>query len=356
MGEETSYAEAIKLIEPEQIPTNRINQYSLEQIGLEYQAILKRYDSVRQNLADAGITFGGRVLLIGPPGTDFESFVNFLGREVPLKHAVFRSAGIMEENKSSLDALRVGFEFARRSSPVMIFMERLESIAPQGSNREAVLYEELNRTSWADNEVLVVATTTKVNEIDRELLALFDYSYVIEETSIDDRTRVFEQVLADRKDFDPAILAELTEHWSFADTKRLASSLFLTEIQGEAQPTREEMQNTIEKSGVLPLGTPSTISSISRKLKVGTAPKISEIESDYPDEFLDQLYLMSVGEDYARTQRVVEVLNDGLPLSANDREFLSKHPHLLNGTAEDRLTRLLKAKKSSDRLQRIMGR
>ena len=77
---------------------------------------------------------------------------------------------------------------------------------------------------------------------------------------------------------------------------------------------------------------------------------------EYPDEFLDQLYLMAVGEDYAETQRVIEVLNDGLPLSAKDKEFLSRHPFLLTGSAEDRLTRLLRAKKSSDRLHKIMGR
>jgi hypothetical protein len=192
--------------------------------------------------------------------------------------------------------------------------------------------------------------------VDRDVLTLFNHSYFIESTSLDDRVRILEQVLKGRKDHDPAILADLTDRWSFADVKKLASSLLLTELQPEAQASREEMQKAIEKCGVLPLGDPSIISSISRRLQTGTAPKLAELENEYPDEFLDQLYLMSVGEDYARTQRVVEVLNDGLPLSADDRDFLGKHPHLLSGTTDERLTRLLKAKKSSDRLQRIMGR
>jgi hypothetical protein len=80
------------------------------------------------------------------------------------------------------------------------------------------------------------------------------------------------------------------------------------------------------------------------------------LSEEYPDNFLDQLYLMAVGEDYAETQRIIEVLNEGLPLSVKDREFLSRYPFLLNGSTEDRLTRLLRAKKSSDRLHRIMGR
>jgi hypothetical protein len=83
---------------------------------------------------------------------------------------------------------------------------------------------------------------------------------------------------------------------------------------------------------------------------------VGRVAEVYPDSFLDQLYLMAVGEDFAKTQRVVESLNAGLPLSSNERSFLSQYPFLLGGTPEDRLTRLLRAKKSHDRLARIMGR
>jgi hypothetical protein len=76
----------------------------------------------------------------------------------------------------------------------------------------------------------------------------------------------------------------------------------------------------------------------------------------YPDEFVDQLYLMAVGDDYSRTQRVIETLNANLPLSNDEREFLSQYPFILTGSSEDRLARLLKAKRSNDRLRKVMGR
>ena len=98
------------------------------------------------------------------------------------------------------------------------------------------------------------------------------------------------------------------------------------------------------------------MSSITQKISGDNKPKLDNLYYEYPDDFLDQLYLLAVGEDYANTQRVIEILNDGMPLSKADHEFLARHPYLLNGSAEDRLTRLLRAKKSSDRLQRIMGR
>ena len=138
--------------------------------------------------------------------------------------------------------------------------------------------------------------------------------------------------------------------------KRLATSFFMTDSESGDAISREELESLIDRSGVIPLGDQTSLGHLSRRLESGESAKFEQVEAEYPDGFLDQLYLMSVGEDYARTQKLIEVLNDGLPLSAGDQEFLTRHPHLLNGTPEDRLTRLLRAKKSSDRLQRIMGK
>jgi hypothetical protein len=65
---------------------------------------------------------------------------------------------------------------------------------------------------------------------------------------------------------------------------------------------------------------------------------------------------MAVGDNYVRTQEVIENLNKGMPLSADEQQFLNKYPFLLQGEAEDRLTRLLRAKKTRDRLSRVLGR
>jgi hypothetical protein len=119
--------------------------------------------------------------------------------------------------------------------------------------------------------------------------------------------------------------------------------------------SRETISDLIEQSGVIPVSDDQHVRSVIAQTK-GVDLSTEHAEMDYPDDFLDQLYLMAVGDDYLETQRVIETLNSGLALSKKDQEFLSKYPFILSGSPEDRLTRLLRAKKSSDRLRRIMGR
>lgn len=323
---------------------------------MEHQALMKRFDDMKRNMSDKGIKFGSRVLLIGPPGTDFEAFTHYLCREVPLKLVRFRIEELLKESKRGPDILRVGFEFARRNSPTIMLVDRLDNIAPRNTAQSVSLQNEMSRTSWDENEVLVIATTTQPQFLDLDILATFDKTYVIEGTSIEDRVRLFEQVLKGREDIDISVVAELTDGWSFADVKRLATSLFMTEREEGVQIPREKIEDMISNSGVVPLTNPTILNSVIARVSGKTHPTLTKIEQEYPDDFLDQLYLMAVGENYTETQRVIEVLNDGMPLSKEDRGFLARYPFLLNGTPEDRLTRLLRAKKSSDRLQRIMGR
>ena len=356
MVEESTYAEAVTLIEPENQPVDRISQYSVVTKAMEHHTLMNRFDAMKRNLSDAGLEFGARVLLIGPPGTDFEAFSYHLCREVPLKMVRFKMEEILNEAKRSSELLRVGFEFARRNSPAVMLIKRVDAIAPRNSDQAAILLDEVTRTSWDGEEVLVVGTTTRPNDIDAELLSAFDRTYIFEGTSLEDRVRVIERILKNREDIDPTVVAELTDGWSFASMKRLAVSLFMSEASEAGQIPREQIEEIIEKSGVIPLSNPQFLDSVVRRTKGMTRAPLDALNSEYPDDFLDQLYLMAVGEDYAGTQKVIEVLNDGMPLSKDDREFLAKHPYLLSGSPEDRLTRLLRAKKSSDRLQRIMGR
>jgi SpoVK/Ycf46/Vps4 family AAA+-type ATPase len=356
LSDEKTYAENVRLTEPEQLPTERVSQYSIEKLATEFQSLLKRFSSLKGKLSETGTKFGGRVLLIGSVETDFGAFVHFLGREVPIKIVSFKMDEILNENKSATDALRVGFELARRSTPAIVYLERLNMLAPADTDRSAVLQEEIERSSWDEQEILVVASTADPKAVDRELLSSFDRTYVIEHTSAEDRVRVFERILKDRKEFDTGVLADLTKGWGFNSVRRLATSLFMTDAESDEVMSREDLESLLDRSGVIPLGDQTALDHLSRRLEGDEPVRFEQLEAEYPDGFLDQLYLMSVGEDYARTQKVIELLNDGLPLSVEDQEFLTRHPHLLNGTPEDRLTRLLRAKKSSDRLQRIMGK
>ncbi len=346
----------VTLTTPEQVPIERVSQYAVVTFATEFLQLLRRYDALKAQMADRGMEFGGKVLLIGPPGTDFGAFTHFLAREVPIKIVTFKMEAVLDENKRGPDSLRVGFEFSKRNSPSALYIEKLEAIGPQDSIESVVLQDEIKNISWSSDEVIVIAATTKPEQIDRELLTTFDRTYIVEGTSIEDRIRVLEQVLRDREDLDISVIAELTEGWGFSDINHLAMSLYMTEeVEGGELP-REKIEELIEHSGVVAFGDSRFIDSLVRKTRGVKIPELNKVNEEYPDEFLDQLYLMAVGEDYSETQRVIEVLNEGLPLSAKDREFLTRHPFLLTGSAEDRLTRLLRAKKSSDRLHRIMGR
>ena len=317
---------------------------------------MKRFETLKKNMAESNLEFGGRVLLIGPPGTDFEAFSHHLCREIPLKMVQFRMDELLRDTKGDFNLFNVGFEFARRNSPILVVLERLESSVPMNSERAAVLYNELKRTTWDNDEILTVATTTRPQDLDKEILSSFDRIYVFETPSLEDRVRVFEQILKDRDDMDPTIIAELTDTWGFSDIKKLAVSLFMTEKTDSGQISRETIEELIRCSNVIPLTNSQYLSEITQKVSGKAHVKVDSLHQDYPEDFLDQLYLLAVSEDYTNTQRIIEVLNEGLPLSKADHEFLAKYPYLLNGTPEDRLTRLLRAKKSSDRLQRIMGR
>jgi len=346
----------VTLTTPEQVPTERVSQYTVVTYAAEFLQLLRRYDTLKTKMDDRGMEFGGRVLLIGPPGTDFGAFTHFLAREVPIKIISYKMEGVLDENKRGPDSLRVGFEFSKRNSPSALYIEKLEAIGPRNSVQSVVLQDEIKNTSWSGDEVIVIGTTTRPGQVDRELLSLFDRTYIVEGTSVEDRIRVLEQVLKGREDFDVSVVAELTEGWGFSDINHLATSLYMTDEAESGEITRERIEELIEHSGVAAFGDSRFLDSLVRKTSGARQPELSKISEEYPDEFLDQLYLMAVGENYAETQRVIEVLNEGLPLSAKDKEFLSRHPFLLTGSAEDRLTRLLRAKKGSDRLHRIMGR
>jgi SpoVK/Ycf46/Vps4 family AAA+-type ATPase len=356
LGEDRDFIETVTLTTPEQVPTERVSQYSVVNFAMEFLQLLRRYDVLKAQMSERGLEFGGKVLLIGPPGSDFGAFPHFLAREVPIKIVRFKMEGVLDENKRSSDALREGFEFARRSSPALLYIEKLETLAPRDSVQSIVLQDEIKSISWSEEEIITIAATTRPEQVDRELLSLYDRTYIVEGTSIDDRIRVLEQILKDREDLDVSVIAELTDGWGFSDVHHLAMSLFMQEVAESGEMPRENLEELIEQSRVAAFGDSKFLEAVIRKTRGTRQPELSKLSEEYPDDFLDQLYLMAVGEDYAETQRVIEVLNEGLPLSVKDREFLSRHPFLLTGSAEDRLTRLLRAKKSSDRLHRIMGR
>jgi len=356
VGKEETYEDTVLLVTPEEMQKERLSQFSVLESAKDFHEKLQRFSQQKKELAERGLKFGGRVLLIGSVGTDFEAFIHHLTREIPINLVRVRLERVLSRLDQISDTVGIWFEFARRNAPCILYYERIENLAPQSSHESAMLTIEMERVSWDADEVLVVASTSKPREIDRELLSTFDRTYLSECTTLEDRVRLMESVLRGRNDLDPGAIAEITEGRSFLEMKHLGVDLLIMEPGGDEPVSREHLEKIVEDSQVLPVARKRHFDSFVSRAEGRQPPTLKAAEQVYPDDFLDQLYLMAVGNDYQQTQKVVETLNSGLPLSAQDHDFLSDYPFLLKGTPEDRLTRLLRAKKSNDRLRRIMGR
>ncbi|TFG10117.1 ATP-binding protein [Candidatus Thorarchaeota archaeon] len=356
MGTDTTYSELIDIKRPEELPTQRYSQHSVVKQAELMRGILENYSMVKDQFETMGLLFGGRILLIGPPGTDFDAYTYQLAKEIPLKLATVSLIGLSTKVEEASQSVRAVFEFARRNAPVVLHIKQLESTVKQDDELVSILHSELEETTWDTNETLVVTSLTNPQEITPELALVFDRTILLEEPNAEDRTRFFEHFFKDREDIDLGMISDMTQGWSFADLKHLAAGLLLNPPSEGSQIASERIEEILAAMGIQPVGTASDLQRLSRRIDARPQQDLDAASALYPDDFLDQLYLLAVGEDYHKTQRVIESLNSNLPLSTEDMEILNKYPFLLQGDSEERLTRLLRAKKTHDRLARIMGR
>ena len=356
MSSEDPLTEVVILIDPEDLADERFSQLSVIERAKLFHSVLSTQANYKDMLERKGLSFGGRVLLIGPPGTDFEAFPHHIAREVPMKTVKLRISSAIGDSTQIGNSVRTALEFAKRNAPAVLFLEKIDVLGQSSTNHAAVLYSSLKEATWDENEVLVICTTSKPDMVERDLLTLFDRVYIFPAPQLEERVKVFETLFEGRKDIDPTLLAESTNGWGFSDIRHLAVS-FLTDVpeSPELLP-RIKIEQKIESSGVLGMTRYEIHDSVSRIARGEHSPPVESLQTEYPDDFQDQLYLMAVGDDFQGTQRIIESLNTNLPLTPQDREFLARYPFILTGSAEDRLTRLMRAKRTSDRLSRIMGR
>ena len=353
VGEER-IAEIAELKGPEDLDERYLGQKSVEILAQELQSIIAKTDQMKAKLNQFGGNLNARTLLIGPIGSDFETFIQYLVREMPANLVQIRMKNINREvfPQQLIEVL----EFSKRNAPCVLYLPYLHLLSGDDSMRAIMISEELENISWDSDEVIVVSSTTNPEGIDRNLLSTFERVYRLTKATSEDILFIVESMLQDRKDLEPTTISEIVSDWSFADIKRLAKNLLMQTNEASSQMTREQIEKTIEQSRVAPLGDENAFHYFINEYIGEKKQILSKLEDQYPDDFLDQLYLMAVGEDYHKTQRVIETLNSNLPLTEENREFLTRHPYILSGSSEDRLTRLLKAKKANDRLRRVLGR
>ncbi len=356
MSRPDAVTEVIVLKEPEELEFDRVAQESVLARAKIFLDVLSKQGTLKHKLKSKGLEFGGRVLLLGSPGTDFEAFAYHVALETPMKLIRFRTAHAIGTTEEMSSAIRTLAEFAKRNAPALVYIEKLDTFAEMGTAHSAVFLSTLNEISLDQDEILVVGATTHPERIEEEVLSAFDRAYAFKPPLIDERTKLFETLLGERKDIDPAVLGELTEGWGFSDIVHLTVGL-LTDVPEETSPIpKTKLEQYLQNSGAIPISRKETRDSIASITQGSYSVSVQTVESTYPDEFLDQLYLMVVGDDFQEAQRIIESLNNNLPLTPLDSEFLSRYPFLLTGTPEDRLTRLMRAKRTNDRLSRLMGR
>ncbi|MFX1273700.1 MAG: AAA family ATPase [Promethearchaeota archaeon] len=205
------------------------------------------------------------VLLHGPPGTGktllaraiaFETDAQFISISGP--EIMSKFFGQSEEN------LRNIFEEAKKKAPTIIFLDELDSIAPQrdegkGQVESRVVAQLLSLMDGLENrgEIIVIGATNKINNIDIALRrpGRFDREIEIGAPNLDGRYEILlihTRGMPLSKDLDLKLIANKTHGFVGADIKALckeAAMLAIREILPDINledPVPEEILNKIE--------------------------------------------------------------------------------------------------------------
>ncbi len=354
---EDSLAGLVHLLEPEEVVLTQISQPSVTAEADRFLTTLRGLREYSESLTRLDLLFGGRVLLVGPPGTDFRTFVDRLATEFPIRTAILNTSHLISSPDRLSELIHTAIEFAKRSRPVLLYVAQLHAILKIGPAADDVLRTAIDSVSWDHDEVLFVASTTRPEELTPEVVSVFDRCLIFRLPTLQERKAVLESLLKERSAIDLDALAESTEGWSHMDLVHLVASLCSSGMAAASNSAGMSTEQLLEKSGVLPLNTPMALHSLAVRIGTRPTPTAQRLEQLlYPDDFLDQLYLMAVGDDYVTTLQVIETLNENRPLSQREREFLLRYPFVLAGRPEERVERLARAKKTMDRLSRVLGR
>lgn len=202
------------------------------------------------------------ILLYGPPGTGKTMLAKAVATEseanfIAVKGPEFLNKWVGESEK----AVRETFRKARQASPCVIFMDEIDSIAPQrgtggDSNvTERVISQMLTEMDGLEalNDVVVIAATNRPDIMDPALLrpGRFDKSIYIGPPDLESRVSILkihtkDKPLAD--DVDLKVLAEKTEGYTGAELAAVANEAVMVSVRALVSkgtvPSDEELAAT----------------------------------------------------------------------------------------------------------------
>lgn len=202
------------------------------------------------------------ILLYGPPGTGKTMLAKAVATEseanfISVKGPEFLNKWVGESEK----AVRETFRKARQASPCVIFMDEIDSIAPErgtggDSNvTERVISQMLTEMDGLEaiNNVVVIAATNRPDIMDPALLrpGRFDKSIYIGPPDNESRESIFRIHTSGKPledDVDLKKLAEMTEGCTGADISAICNEAVMTAVRrlvtGGKIPTQEEINST----------------------------------------------------------------------------------------------------------------
>lgn len=202
------------------------------------------------------------ILLYGPPGTGKTMLAKAVATEseanfISVKGPEFLNKWVGESEK----AVRETFRKARQASPCVVFMDEIDSIAPNrgtGSSdsnvTERVVSQLLTEMDGLEslNDVVVIAATNRPDMIDPALLrpGRFDKSMLVGPPDKESREEIFRIHTRDKPledDVDLKKLADVTEGCTGADIAAIANEAVMTSVRrlvSKGDPTQEQIEAT----------------------------------------------------------------------------------------------------------------
>ncbi|MDR0888044.1 MAG: CDC48 family AAA ATPase [Candidatus Methanoplasma sp.] len=200
------------------------------------------------------------ILLYGPPGTGKTMLAKAVATEseanfIAVKGPEFLNKWVGESEK----AVRETFRKARQASPCVIFMDEIDSIAPErgsggdGNVTERVISQMLTEMDGLEamNDVVVIAATNRPDIMDPALLrpGRFDKSIYIGPPDLESRTAIFGIHTAAKPlgdDVSIEKLAEATEGCTGADIAAICNEAVMTAVRRLIEPGKIPTDEEIE--------------------------------------------------------------------------------------------------------------
>ncbi|KAJ2003088.1 hypothetical protein H4R26_003262 [Coemansia thaxteri] len=213
----------------------------------------------REAMARLGIRPPRGILLFGPPGCSKTTLVRVLATQTRATFVSVNGAGLYSAYVGDSErTLRDVFRRARAAAPAIVFLDEVDAIVGKrlaqsrgDSVQERILSTLLNEmdgmTGTADDGVLVVGATNRIDMIDSALLRPGRFDRVLYVPPPDLRGRMEILRISSRKgglaEGEVAELAAATEGFSGADLRNLAREAALLALRQDMEARAAGMQH-----------------------------------------------------------------------------------------------------------------